>query len=431
MKKKIFTLLTLGLMLSLVCANVNAQTFIGGEMEITNSFNPANFWPAATDEADAATLDLLGIGNIYSGCEYTLTIDLSLNHWTGNSTDPFSGNGWMYLSVPRNIVTNLPDSIELETGQDVYTFKFTISQTDVNRSANRLQVMHGLTYNTNFSFYFKDNTDNIYGWANHGGGYNPGNILARPVFSIYPTTTYPSLLSVRISLISGNADYTFYSLDAGVNWTKLVLDPDTDDYYLTPHEIENMSTRILFKDPNSCYWQDLPVYGEDYPWPNQITRRITIPDLPDMVISPMGMTHRVQSWSDFVFYVTLTGANVGKVITVKSYPEIYPDGSPVPILYNYLGNNTTQVTIKNIRTGLNLDILAAVGNEAITGTNVWAEGGQVFINSVAAGIASIYTATGALAKTVTFASGELASAALPAGFYVAVINGNAFKFIIK
>ena len=438
MKKKIFTLLTLGLMLSFVCVNVNAQLYIDGDISInTTVYSGPSYWPAATDATDAASNDLNGADYLYAGCEYILSIELEGNPLGGGAPGSYANhNGWIYISYPTDIKTTLPDSIPLESGVTSYSIPFTITETGVSRTPNFFQITYP-QYETSYVWLLKDDVTNaLYGFANvpYGFGNDPAGVawlshLTPAVYSFSHQVTFPDINWIKATLVDGDGGNTLFSLDGGVTWNDLTLVSGVHNFSAT--EIAKMTNYMLLKEPNSCYWTEVYIFGEDYPYPDPITRAVVIPTVPNVTTYPLAGVHYPPSQRDFNFYVTLTGPNVGQPFTVTTDPAEYSDGQPVPIVYTYQGGNTWLITIKRVRAALNIDIAIGVGNEAIAGSSVWAEGGQVFINSVAAGSANVYSATGALVKTVTFTSGETVAASLPAGFYVAVINGKAFKFIIK
>ena len=437
MKKKIFTLLTLGFMLSNLCLTVNAQS-----AGIDNTkYSHVDYWPKGTVYADVSAYDVAAQDSLYTGCEYTLTV--TIPHTMADAV-PTNRPSYMYFTYPLGFTSTLPDSIQLIPGEEIYRIPFVITSVhyDDFRTTRYTSTLGG------FAAYILNgyavNTNNDLAVLNCLVRVNAGTSLLAvklPSYSFSITSTDPSVLTVKAQV----GYNTLYSLDGGKNWVafysgsgstsrKSQWNADTTVYTFSSYEVENMTQYILLKEPNSCHLTNKNIFDVDYPHtPSPTTRPVVIDnDDPNIVTSPgSGQLHYVVSQRNFDFFLTLTGANTGLTPSLTTSPDKHPDGSAVLHERVQTGPNSWYFSVKQIRSPLNVFISLAVGNEAIAGTSVWADAGQVFFTSVAAGNASIYSATGALVKNVTLGSGETVAVGLPAGFYVAVINGQAIKFIIK
>ena len=468
MKKKIFTLLALGFLLSMVCETVNAQDYAA---EIQRRTNLNASWGPYIGTIDSVRVDkvrqimLYGaytvtsgpdLGKVYrdeiyngftaqeydnlfteqrrmvEGCELHLIIRLpkdmpALRHMIKGYT--------VNIEYPSNIKvnSNAPKSIAISnttkweygaTNDD--RIRFFVEKVDTEGWAAPtwwVEVETGPGVYTKFyAEDFLSGTAIGVGWSSTIVSPRSANFLANPTYKIEYEKPYYTMDSVHyegkleLNLRGGTPDMLI-SYDDGFTWV--------DRYHeFTKEEIAVASSVILAKIPGSC--APFPMYVRDLPYDGPgIPRAVILPRVDGITITePLGQSHFVRSGGDFVFHVNSRGA----VFTVRTGRTSDTAGG---VIYEYQANGTWKITIKNITSAINVEILYGVGNETIAGSSVWADAGQVYINAAVAGSANIINATGALVRTVTFGAGETVGVALPAGIYVAVINGKAYKFVVK
>ena len=461
MKKKIFTLFALGFLLSMVCGVVNAQPVSYPVLDVKPAWKNVDAWGPTigdvtkkmfgyyVDEVWNATtpdeFDVAASKRLVQECEYEMVINLPYRMVIDQAGPP---EGYLKYVKDRKVTVKYPTNITLADGytkeffiipgQVEYKFKFTIKKVDSSTKAGKFDIE--VTHTRGGPAVSADATNGFVGWQ---GIPNPDPDILEPRGVSARAKEYNSfatLPSYRVEYenpqtwtdgkldnhIKGGTIDMLISIDEGYTWV--------DRYYeFTVEEIRDAMPPFWVKIPNSCgifplmYIDDLPYEGQGVP------RAVILPVVNGINITyPVGQLHYARSGSDFVFYFT---TEIDAPFTVSTDRKGSRSDASGGLLVEKQANGSWKVTIKNVQEAVNVSIEYKVeinvGNEAIAGSAVWAEGGQVFINSSIAGSANIFNATGALVKTVAFGAGETAGAALPAGIYVAVINGKTYKFVVK
>ena len=441
MKKKIFTLFALGFLLSMVCGVVSAQKpvmVIEPTGDLIDSWGPTigkvtekiigYYDDPIWNDMTAEELDVAAANRMVEGCSYKLTVNLPGRMVTSSATNPA---GFLEYVKDSKVTIVYPSNVKLAAGyakdfiivpgKTDYSFTFTIAEFTSNSvgtfdlKVEGAGIYAGSTFDAAGLVWYDDGGITPL-WAPKSIPYT--RVATRPTFKVEyerPQTWFYGMLDNHIK---GGTPDMLISIDEGYTWV--------DRYYeFTTEDIRDAMPPFWVKIPGSCgifplmYIDDLP-----YEVPG-IVRAIVLPKVDGIEITyPLGQLHYVRSGSDFVFYVNPKGARF-TVLTGRS------SDNAGGVLYERQADGTWKITIKAVSSAINVEIVYGVGNETVAGSAVWAEGGQVFINSAVAGSANIFNATGALVRTVTFGAGETAGAALPAGIYVAVINGKAVKFVVK
>lgn len=233
-----------------------------------------------------------------------------------------------------------------------------------------------------------------------------------------PTTMYEGKLKVDIDSPSGQ---TLFSLNGGKSW-KLYTDT------ITKSEIMNLTDYkvIYIKEPLSCDYIEIPIEEGGIPI---IYRQVRIPVVANAILDKSSGMHRIPSQENFTFTIKLTGENVGKIPVVKTNRTSIPDSEGVTITEDEDGIYT--ITILNIQQDIDISIDFATGNELIQNENIRIHNGQLYITTTTSGNVQIYSATGALAKTIPAVAGETVSTSLPTGFYIINMDGKSYKVVCK
>jgi hypothetical protein len=236
---------------------------------------------------------------------------------------------------------------------------------------------------------------------------------------------------------TGGSKHLQYSID-GWNWKPFGAG---NTHVLTPLEIQNLipGSSILFREPYGCIdaapWLDVP---EPQVLGGLISRSIFIDpaDEHGATIVPRAGIHFVESGKKFAFKVFPTGANAGKKPIVTTDRKLLPDAEGgIEVKDNQDGSWTfTLIAVQepvNVFITYDPEPASATGNATVEDGQVWGAEGVAYITSATAGSVSIYSATGALVKTVAYAAGTTAIP-LPSGFYiVSKGDGENYKVIVK
>jgi hypothetical protein len=246
------------------------------------------------------------------------------------------------------------------------------------------------------------------------------------IFYIEPTTTYSGLLELNIKGGSPDLERSFDDVTWESAWAPI-----------TPLQISNLTGMVYFREPDGCDADmhfSIPGFHTGGTGSLHIIRKVTIPDIPNLVTDPSPGTHSVVSGADFVFTVRLTGPYSGMLPEVTTDRERLPDGEGITV--EPLGNDVFKVTIRAIRESFNINfnIVADIhqGIESAGGPRVWTSDGQLHIYAVRSGEASVYTLTGALVKSFQLVGGKTNSTTLNTGFYVVLTfsDGQRYKVVI-
>ena len=201
--------------------------------------------------------------------------------------------------------------------------------------------------------------------------------------------------------------------------------------YLT-ETIDDEERFIIYREPNTCCEYDTVYIWRFYDGPGVLIREIILPELPDVVMSHLPGVYQVNSRESFTFTVTPVGAKAGHMPTVKTssrMPELDPDR--INVQKNADGSYT--ITVYNIQEQLELYITFTRDPEsvlAVEANQVRSYGGKLYVRSDKPTTLYIYAVNGAQYSRQAISAGETA-VALPAGFYVVVLEGKRYKLIIQ
>lgn len=398
MKKRIFTLFALGMLLSGVFSTVKAQTIKIDSVTITEAASGVVY-----EYKDPTTSTLfVQIVTAPAAPDTTFTLNFT-----------YSG-GAAYLGFPDKAKIELKD---LKAGGDTIIKKFSAKQDwEMPNSLNSKTGTISALIDT-VAASLKDTTFTFFN---------------RPQFSVKyssPTVNYDGELV--LSVLGGDqAQMLKYIYYVDTTTAKSTYKKIGEDF--SKAEIANLSLRdsIFVEYLGETY--SIPIFintDPDNPGGPGITRPVTIPNISDATINKEIGVNYVNSGTDFVFIIKPTGNNVGLVPNVKTGRTDFPDSEGVK--YEQLADGSWQVTIIRVQSAINLTIDFTVGNASIDNNNVWASDNQLYVTSATSGKASVYTIAGALVKTITFAAGETTSTTLSAGVYVVVVNGESYKILVK
>jgi hypothetical protein len=88
-----------------------------------------------------------------------------------------------------------------------------------------------------------------------------------------------------------------------------------------------------------------------------------------------------------------------------------------------------RVTIKMVNQNITITITSGTpdGIETVEGAKVWSYGGALYITAPTSGTAQVYSLTGQLVKTLTYAAGETVTQPLARGVYIVKTAKKTFK----
>jgi hypothetical protein len=162
-----------------------------------------------------------------------------------------------------------------------------------------------------------------------------------------------------------------------------------------------------------------------------IQRTVTLPAGPDIVTEPAGgRAYQVYSGEDFVFRLTPGERYAGMIPEVTTGRRNVPDSAGVEVMP--LDDGSFEVRVRVVREEVNIGIRMTAdpgeANAGVEARRVWASGGQLYISSLRAGRAKVYTPTGALVRTVSVEAGQTGRTPLAPGFYIVTFDdGSRFK----
>jgi hypothetical protein len=160
-----------------------------------------------------------------------------------------------------------------------------------------------------------------------------------------------------------------------------------------------------------------------------IRRSETLPTIAGATTNPPAGVHYVNSGSDFVFTLTLTGAGLR-----SSAPPVIRtgrDNMPDDVVVTSNADGTYTVCIREIRSAITLSIDLSTGNTDVDGDRIWSSGHTLYIYATHDGEARIYGLTGQLVKALPYTAGETAQTTLPQGVYIVVADGRTHKVRIE
>ena len=420
MKKRIFTLVSIVILLNCAVLTVKAQVWPSVSITPDGGPYPARLsqiigknWPGGVVDSVAYAIDTTAISVAHGGYPngYILFEDCEYNYWM-MTTGPVPKDSVAYLgffdSYGSDIVnyTTLREKI-LVTGEQTI-FEIPWRATDLPD--------HLIGQLCDLSPY----------WNRPANGL--GVLAADLVFYRQPTYDFqyiPETIKQKGKLhldIKGGSGNAVFSLDGGKTWKN-----QSDKIH--EYEIANLKENgvVYIKDPNNCRYDAISLSKGD--GGTGIHRPVSVPQIAHADVDKMGVYY-VNSMGNFSFNITPKGENAGKVPVITTDRTSLPDSEGVQISDN--GDGSFTVTILYIQQAINLTVGFATDNELISdGNKVWANNGRLYIETDATATACVYNTVGALVNTVPVIAGETANLSLPTGFYVVTINGKSYKVVLK
>ncbi|MDR2921610.1 MAG: leucine-rich repeat domain-containing protein [Tannerella sp.] len=361
----------------------------------------------------ATPYDLYGTYNRYQGCEYVLQLTFT-QPTTARTIEVWSeGTGATGLyDTQSGKYFNDTLTYKLASGDSLLTIPYAIDEDVQDGShatfAYRIAPAGTIERTDEFILYAKPDIKLI---------------------KYYPTTSqFKGVLDISIT---NSSYYMQRSLDDGQSWQ---FARDTVTGEVLPFSQSQIAgfipgTTILFRVPNGCSYDTLTVGNKDDDDP-YITRQVTMPSVPDAICSVAPGTYYVNSGDNFIFTITPTGSNTGKIPQVSTSRTRLPDSEGVVTTDN--GDSSYTVTILQIQESITITIDFATGNGLIdTGNRIWSYDGQLYITTTVSGTATVYSAMGSLVKTISISTGETVGTTLPTGIYIVSMNGKTYKVMVN
>lgn len=389
MKKRIFTLFALAMLIggvsSTLKAQVNPDTIYFGKGNVSIFTTP---------------------GEVYETGQTSMLIHVSGSNLKDTTITLSYTGAAAYLGLPTTI------TLKKASAATDSTYIIPIDENwsmpnDVNGTTGSVSII-GKSVTDSYTFY---------------------NAPKFTVNYVARTAQYAGILEVSVT--GGNPDKTTRKLSKGDgnNYYYLTTDDVLEPFSDTEVASLTYGDKIKVTAPwGGEYTLDIPGI-EDEVAPGTLLRPVTIPVVFDAALSREPGVHQTPSAEDFTFTIKPTGSNVGKVPTVSTGRTDLPDSEGVT--YAKLSDGSYLVTIVRVQSPINLTIDFATGNAAVENNSVWSNGNLLYMSTATSGVANIYSITGALVNTVALTAGETANVSLPTGFYVVTVNGKAYKVTVK
>jgi hypothetical protein len=159
-----------------------------------------------------------------------------------------------------------------------------------------------------------------------------------------------------------------------------------------------------------------------------VLRTVVVPAVSGAVTDPPAGTHFIESGEDFVFILAPApgSAAFAAMPVVRTGRTVEPDG-----IMSDNGDGSYTVRVPSVRqtVELSIDVPSAL-DAAADPARVLSTGSELRITASAPGEAQVYTLGGVRIKTFRYPAGETV-AMLPAGHYVVVAGGMAYRVIIR
>jgi hypothetical protein len=409
MKKKIFTLIRLGFLLSGMVFTAMAQDAKRIREDILPPTTIGNKGYSDYDQG------------IYSNCNYTVRFlagseatNFVLSLW-GTYTDadgsPKEDSLTAYLSVPAIPKVAAWDSTDITYYIKDLPAKYRYVRV-LAHPGDQIPVGGGSSFST--SIYL-----------------DIGNCHNYPQIALKYEAPSPGYAGKAELSIVGGSPWLQYSLGNG-KWEfvytegarNILFTPNADSIIpFTPTQISNFPDVIYFKEPHTPRYSEIIIRGEEYPVVPITPRLVTIPTISGATLSPSGK-HYVESGGNFELTVTVSDP--------ATEPKLSTTPKELDADREYLGDGVYKYTIKRITKATNIHIeLVPAGISPVEGSSVWSASGQIYVTAATAASTHIYGATGATVKQVALGAGETTSVSLPAGFYIVTLNGSVYKVILK
>lgn len=411
MKKRIFTLFALAIMLGSVFSIAKAQI----KIDSVTIYNGCSVNGKIYEESSL-------VPSLYIRVVATSqpTQDTVINITTGGATDylgfptsvlvkradlagPFAPNDTLIIKLQGNEKWNMPNDVSGTAGSISAAFK-----------GDYTPVKYQTYADTSFMFY---------------------NMPQVSIKFYTPTVNYPGKITLSMA---GGDDPENYSRYIWYTWANTSTTPEVFTQEFTDYEIENLEW-------NDTIWVTGPcgqtiaipleerIYNPEVPG-KPILRAVSIQRMQDAyyVGVPLGTIY-VASATDLTFNVVPTGENVGLAPVLKTNRKAEEVlGQTWTRQRNADGSYT--VVIKTVQEPFTVgfDFNEDVANENVVDNNsVWSANGQLYVTSAIAANAKVYTVAGALVKTVTLTAGETVSTSLSSGLYIVTLNDNSYKVVVQ
>lgn len=445
MKKRIFTLLAL-------------VTVLGSVFSVTNAQKVANVYIEAIGggqyrEIDTNVSDLVKVSDSVIMGTYGAT-KLTINV---NDADKIDGEAVVELRYDGVAgYLGLPDTVLIKKA----TTSSASYSIDVDGGWNFPQSMNGgiVSISAKIKGSKDDFTAGNHPWVKSrtvSYGVEHGSYaLYRPFFTLdyHPiTSTYEGSLFVKYTGIPyGSIDTDERWIGTYFPWTEKKGTRDSIHLSFTPAQIYDLdendtivvrtTLQATSVSASNTFTYLIPVYNiihEEEIDPNPILRNVKVAQLTDASIDKPN-SFQWKSTTDLPIILTLKGDNVGKIPELKTDRKTFTgNGEELGVTWTREKNADGTYTITIIRVQENFTIGFDFkedpnSNDVIDqNNNVWSANGQLYVTSAVAANAKVYTATGALVKTITLAAGETANASLSAGFYIVTLGDNSYKVVVR
>lgn len=377
------------------------------------------YWPEKTDINKAIAMDQAAKNDnpsnmrLFEGCE-DLKLRIMLNRTVPKDTTiylkmrftDYSNSG----GVNTRAAVNLPDSIPIPSGVTYFEYPYKINRLLEAQNGGLAQIEGYTTYPNGTEYSRFSDRANFYNKFTYHLEYSP--------------RTVPETGNFKLN-IKGATSHLVCSFDGGVTWEK------PQEEYTGSYITKALKVGVIYiKEPNSCLLEAIPFGNSNEHGSSSITRPVTLPNIPNAVVSHEQGIHYVSSTNNFVFTIRPTGENAGKVPVVKTDRTSIPDSEGVKIEEN--GDGSYKVTIMYVQQAITVSVDFATDNESIDGKNkVWANNSLLYITTSANETALIYNTAGILIKTISIDAGETVSVPLATGFYAVQLGDQTYKVILR
>ena len=421
MKKRIFTLFALGIVLSSVFSAVKAQgIYIDSVTVYTGGCSNEGIYESYQVNNDG-TIDDSNAPVLYGRIIIPMTVAIPRD-----TTITIDASGAaQYLNFPTSYVLKKRAANMLQNDTVSFTLRGDAVWEDMPSSANGTSGTITTMFDT-ISASKKDTSFVFY------------NMPQVDITFYSPTIQFPGRLKLSMSGGADPSSYTRYIIyyNGGESYS---TQPEVFGVDFAESEIDLLEWTDTIWVENGCQTIAVPLSqrinpGPD-PDPNPVLRSVTFLKMQNAhYVGVQVGTVNLASTKDFTFKVVLTGDNVGMVPVLKTTRKA-PEVLGQTWTCTKDADNTYIIVIKKIQEPFTVSFdfeEGGVGNEDIAdGNSIWSANGQLYVTSAVAANAKVYSVAGALVKTVALAAGETASASLPTGLYIVTLNNNSYKVVVQ
>jgi len=248
-----------------------------------------------------------------------------------------------------------------------------------------------------------------------------------PVY-IPPGPGYNGKLELNIT---DGSPQLYRSVNGGLSWT-LASTP------VNQWEIDWIGDLgfILFREPNSGYAIDTIWLRHEELIP-ELLRQVIVPSVEGLKTEPPAGSYYVMSRDNFVLTIEPELARANIPLTISTNRQLIPDERGLVVVKTANVNRALPdvyvVTVYSVQEPTVFDIkfnpIDAV--DSSTADEVWVSDNRIHIHASKQGTVTIYTLSGAVAKTIALYQGDSTVVSLPSGLYIAIFNGKNYKIAIR